>query len=179
LNMSFADVGSDSLCDDGNATDVIHEALCDLVDTGTALGVPVIPIAAAGNDDANAGTTIPAAFHDVITVSALSDADGKPGGLAGCPYIPYEFNWACDDTLASFSNWGPAVDVAAPGVDIYSDVPGGGFDYLSGTSMAAPHVTGVVTAMLGVNGALDTATARGLLQQTGECPNGTEAGADG
>jgi subtilisin family serine protease len=48
------------------------------------------------------------------------------------------------DTLASFSQWGPTtVDLAAPGVNILSTVPGNGYGYKSGTSMATPHVSGV------------------------------------
>ena len=178
LNMSFADVGTDSTCGDGILTDVLHEALCDLVAVGAGHGVPIVAVAAAGNDSADAANTIPAAFHDVISVSALADHDGAPGGLAGCPYVAGEFNFECDDTLASFSNWGASVDLAAPGVEIYSDVPGGGFDYLSGTSMAAPHVTGVVAIVLGANPTLDASAVRLLLEQTGECPDGTEAGDD-
>jgi subtilisin family serine protease len=63
-------------------------------------------------------------------------------------------------------------------VEIYSDVLGGGFDYMSGTSMAAPHVTGVVALVLGANPSLDGSAVRALLQQTGECPDGSEAGDD-
>ncbi|HEY0007905.1 MAG TPA: S8 family serine peptidase [Tepidisphaeraceae bacterium] len=49
-----------------------------------------------------------------------------------------------NDVLASFSNYGQAtVDLAAPGVSILSTTPGGGYGYSSGTSMAAPHVSGV------------------------------------
>jgi subtilisin family serine protease len=178
VNMSFGDTGTDSQCHDSDVTDVLHDALCAVVDAGTAAGVPVIPVAAAGNDNVDASNTIPAAFHDVITVSAYSDADGKPGALAGCPYIAMEFNWECDDTIASFSNWGSVISVTAPGVDIYSDYPPNDFASLSGTSMAAPHVSGVIAEMLGTNPKLDTASARTLLQQTGECPDGTEAGTD-
>lgn len=180
LNMSFADVGTDSECDDGVVTDVLHEALCDLVDAGQQTDpiTPVVPVAAAGNADVNSSSTIPAAYHDVITVSALADHDGERGGMKGCVYVQALFNYECDDTLASFSNFGAAVDLAAPGVDIYSTVPGG-HGTNSGTSMAAPHVTGVVALVLGEHATLDTAGVRSLLLRTGECPDGTAAGADG
>jgi subtilisin family serine protease len=49
------------------------------------------------------------------------------------------------DQLAPFSNYGAAtVDIAAPGVNIFSTYPNGTYRYMSGTSMAAPHVTGVL-----------------------------------
>ena len=49
----------------------------------------------------------------------------------------------CDDRLASWSSQGDWVDVAAPGVDIYSTLPGNKYGYKSGTSMAAAHVSGL------------------------------------
>jgi hypothetical protein len=79
----------------------------------------------------------------VITVSALADTDGKAGGLGGrrC------YSWGGydrDDTFANFSNYGSDVDLIAPGKCIWSTYPGSRFAYMSGTSMAAPHVTGAV-----------------------------------
>ncbi|MGY8770866.1 MAG: S8 family serine peptidase, partial [Pirellulales bacterium] len=57
-----------------------------------------------------------------------------------------------NDQLASFSNYGAtSVDLAAPGVDILSTVPGGGYASYSGTSMATPHVSGVIALAYAVN----------------------------
>ncbi len=57
-----------------------------------------------------------------------------------------------NDRLASFSNYGQkTVDLAAPGVQIYSTLPGGGFGNKSGTSMASPHVAGAAVVLVAQN----------------------------
>jgi subtilisin family serine protease len=137
VNMSVTKAGSDDHNCGLTIKDVLHQAICRVV----AGGITVV--AAAANDHHSASRNIPASYDEVITVSALADTDGKPGGLGGnrC------FSWGGydkDDTFADFSNYGADVDIMAPGKCILSTIPGPGYTYMSGTSMAAPTVTGAV-----------------------------------
>ena len=133
VNMSVAKPGSDDHNCGHTNHDPIHRAICRLVASGVTV------VAAAGNNSFSASRLVPASYNEVITVSALADSDGRAGGKGGrgC------YSWGGydrDDTFANFSNYGRDVDLIAPGKCIWSTVPGG-YGYLSGTSMAAPHVT--------------------------------------
>ena len=159
VNMSVAKWGSD----DGNCgatnKDVLHAAICRLVKTGVTV------VAAAANDSGSAAARVPAAYNEVITVSALADTDGKPGGLGGhrC------YSWGTydqDDTFADFSNRGSDVDVIAPGKCIWSTIPSG-FAYMSGTSMAAPHVTGAVALLKATRPGLTPSEVREAIRYLG------------
>ncbi len=154
------------------ATDPLHAAICNASAAGVVL------VGGAGNEGADAGNFVPAAFPEVISVSAIADFDGDPGGLEGCAFVLEMFSNECDDTFAFFSNSGTSVDVTAPGVHVYSTWKSGGYEALSGTSMATPHVSGVAALMKSVDHALTTAEVRALLRLSGECPSGAWADAD-
>lgn len=114
----------------------MDDAITRSVDAG------VVYVVAAGNSDKDASTFSPARHPDVITVSALADFNGEAGGGAASTCRA-----DTDDTLADFSNWGTLVELAAPGVCIYSTYMNGGYATLSGTSMASPHVAGAAALL--------------------------------
>ncbi len=119
-----------------------YDAIQGAVNKGVAFAV------AAGNEDDDANNYSPSAFDNVLVVSALADFNGLPGGGAA-PTCRADV----DDTLADFSNWGPEVDVAAPGVCILSTYPieQGEYGTISGTSMASPHAAGALALLASRN----------------------------
>ncbi|MFI6505881.1 S8 family serine peptidase [Nonomuraea typhae] len=134
------EVANMSLGCENCATDALDQAIAGAVAKG------VVFVVAAGNNHKDARTFSPANHPDVVTVSALADFDGAPGGRAASTCRADQ-----DDTLADFSNFGAAVEIAAPGTCVYSTHKNGGYATLSGTSMAAPHVAGAA-ALLTANG---------------------------
>ncbi len=138
-----------------------YDAIQGAVNKGVAFAV------AAGNSDADASGYSPAAFNNVLTVSALADFNGLPGGGAAATCRA-----DVDDTLADFSNWGSAVDVAAPGVCILSTYPieQGEYGTISGTSMASPHAAGALALLASSSNpgtAADVGALYAKIRQTG------------
>ncbi len=143
----------------------------------TARGVSVV--VAAGNSNKDTATFTPASCNNTITVAALNRSNGK----------------------AYYSNYGSYVDVAAPGGDTQSDTNGNGvlddgvlstlrnsagtaytYTYYQGTSMATPHVAGLVSLMLARNSSLTPAQILTKLKSTAtalsssQCSQGCGAG---
>jgi thermitase len=84
-----------------------------------------------------------AANGSVLVAAAGNDGDSTVNYPAGYPEVVSVAATDHNDARASFSNANSDVEVAAPGVDILSTIPGGQYAELSGTSMATPHASGV------------------------------------
>jgi subtilisin family serine protease len=127
---SWVIAGVDYVAANGKSGDVanmslggpISQALDDAVLRAAGQGIKFA--LAAGNDGVDASTSSPARVNhpNVYTVSAIGT----------------------NDCLTSWSNWGAPVDFAAPGASILSLKAGGGTTTMSGTSMAAPHLAGIL-----------------------------------
>jgi thermitase len=96
-------------------------------------------------------------------------AAGNCGCFDSTPENPYIVSVSAtdgSDALASWSSTGNYVELAAPGVGIYTTTAGGGYEAPSGTSFAAPIVAGVAALVLGANPALGAADVEALLKST-------------
>ncbi len=97
-NMSLGGAGIDDgetgkTC--GNTSDAMRKAICGSVAAG------VTYVAAAGNDNANLAGFVPAAYDEVLAVTAAADFNGQPGPVVAAPTCRSDV----DDTAADFSNW--------------------------------------------------------------------------
>lgn len=130
INNSWRDSGLDNECNN------VYEAIFNALE---AAGVAVV--FSAGNEGPGSSTITPPKNInvDLVNTFAVGALDANSGSLP----------------IASFSSWGPSVcggdtsllikpEVSAPGVSVRSCVPGGGYGDKSGTSMAAPHVSGAL-----------------------------------
>jgi subtilisin family serine protease len=116
--------------------------LSDVLDRATKRGI--VLIAAAGNAGPNSPPLYPAADRNVIAVTATD----------------------IEDRLYTGANRGSHINVAAPGVEILVPAPGGNYQFTTGTSVAAAHVSGVAALLLERNPKLKPADVRRILMRT-------------
>ncbi len=128
VNMSFA----------GPSDPRLRDALQKAYARGMVL------IAAAGNAGPRSPPLFPAAYPDVIAVTATNSDDGLFAG----------------------ANRGKYIAVAAPGVEVLAPAPDGGYQFTTGTSVAAAEVSGVAALLLDRNPSLTPAEVRRILMST-------------
>lgn len=128
----------------GNSDSYAFRSACD-----AAYEAGVLVVAAAGNDGRYSGygdtVDYPARYDSVVAVAATDQSDRRP----------------------SWSSTGPDVELAAPGVNIYSTYPGG-YRTTSGTSMACPHVSGVAALLMEAHPGWGNAQVREHLAETAD-----------
>lgn len=119
--------------------DTFRQAINSAADHGITI------IAAAGNSGPGQNTIdYPAKYPETIAVAASDQGD----------------------KIANFSSRGPEVDITAPGVDIESTYSTSAYTTLSGTSMAAPHVTGTVALLKGLKRDFSLAEIKSILKRS-------------
>ena len=117
----------------GGAATTIQQAVANAWDDGNG----AVIVAAAGNDGDDT-VYYPAGYPEVVSVAATDDTDAR----------------------ADFSNANADVEIAAPGVDILSTSLGGGYETMSGTSMATPHLAGAAGILWQLHPSLNAAAIR-------------------
>ncbi len=170
-NMSLGGTGSAGTgCD----SSPLRKAICKSVNAG------VTYVVAAGNESDDVKNHVPAAYPEVIAVSALADSNGLACGGGKTT------SYGADDTFATFSNYATQPQdlarlIAAPGVNIYSTWKGSRYNTISGTSMASPHVAGAAALYISKNptatpaqvkAALFAQAEAGDVNMNGECKSG-------
>ena len=138
VNISIGGGRFTSNCD--SAEDDVKSSIDKLRAAGIAT------VIASGNDGYTNAIGAPACISSAVSVGSTTKSD----------------------IVSSFSNSASFLDLLAPGSSIYSSVPGGGYEYLSGTSMAAPHVAGAWAVLKQAKPAAGVAEVLNALKSTGK-----------
>jgi subtilisin family serine protease len=126
-----------------SACDTSEPELKSIIDHLQSKGVAVI--AAAGNDGSSNALNMPACLSNVVSVGATDDRD----------------------QVANFSNSASFLDLLAPGVQVKSSIPGGGYEAMGGTSMAAPHISGAWAVLAAISSQAEPGVVLETLKTTG------------
>lgn len=130
MNMSFGVKASSTANEAGTVSASAFGTFAQYIDT--AYSKNILSVVSAGNENADTSTIQPANIKKAITVSALTEKTSENRN-----YLVFDVR---------YSNYGSTVDFSAPGTSVKSAYIGGSTQYkeLSGTSMAAPHVTACI-----------------------------------
>ena len=125
----------------GDADEATRAAIGHAAESG------VLVIAAAGNDGRKA-VSYPAAFPTAVAVSAMGRRGTFPDESSETGDVAKPFGQSADEFVAAFSNIGPQISFAGPGVGVVSTVPTSAWGVMSGTSMASPAIAGFAAHLL-------------------------------
>ena len=143
INNSWGDQGGAFYKEMHSA--ILEDAIRTAMTSGRN-GKGMIVVFASGNYNKSV-PDYPANFHpDILVVGSVDQRDKK----------------------SSFSSYGKALDVVAPGSNILSTVPNNGLDEMSGTSMAAPHVSAIASLVLSINPELTRKDVVDIIEQTAQ-----------
>jgi len=154
VNMSLGGGRKDSYCD----KDIPAEYA--VLETLKSAGIAVV--IAAGNNSFMKEVSYPSCLSNAVTVgSSTTRYEPAPPGY----YYP---NPLQPDKVSGFSNSAEMVDLLAPGQVIYSSVPNSKYEYMQGTSMAAPQVAGIFAVMRSVKANASVDEILNILKSTGK-----------
>jgi subtilase family protein/PASTA domain-containing protein/fervidolysin-like protein len=163
----------------GNSNDLSVFAIAQSFAYACAKGVRIVNGSFGGDGQSTAIHNAIAACPNTLFVFAAGNSSRNVDASPTYPCVEQLANVICvaasqpGDTRASFSNYGvTSVDLAAPGWDIMSTWPGNDYDWLDGTSMAAPHVAGAAALVLAQRPTLTAAELRNaVLLSVDELPS--------
>lgn len=174
VNWEVSIVGLKIFSDSGSTT---ADAIVSAIEYGTTLGIDLSNNSWGGGGYSQAIKDAIAEANDagIFFIAAAGNSRNNNDSRAYYP-ANYELDniitvAATDhnDQLASFSSYGSkTVEIAAPGVNIYSTTPGGRYGSMSGTSMATPHVTGLVALVMSKYPAAGMMSIRDRVVNTGD-----------
>jgi subtilisin family serine protease len=138
----------------------LDEAITSSIEKG------VVYVTAAGNTNTEVAKS-PADAPPAITVSAITDYDGLPGGKSAYTCK----NYGSDDRKAVSSNYGPQIDITAPGTCTLSTRHEKNYGLKTGTSTAAPHVAGAAALLAAKNNPNSTKDVESIIATLRETGN--------